>query len=155
MKVEVVDAALTSELRRAVLRPQWPPGSRMHGDDDPDALHLAARDDAGRVVGACVLIPRPCPVRPDVPGAWQLRGMATVAEHRGEGIGTALTEAAADVVAHKGGPLIWCDARESAIAFYARLGFIGTGEVYAHQETGAPHLMMYRELSGDLGTSAH
>jgi ribosomal protein S18 acetylase RimI-like enzyme len=80
--------------------------------------------------------------------------MATAAARRGTGIGTALTEAAADVIASRGGRLIWCDARESAVSFYARLGFVGTGESYAHPETGAPHLMMYRELSGGPRTSA-
>jgi ribosomal protein S18 acetylase RimI-like enzyme len=154
VNVEVVPATVTSELRRAVLRPQWPAGARMHGDDDPSAVHLAARDDAGELLGACVLIARPCPARPDILGAWQLRGMATVAQHRGEGVGTALTEAAVNEVRRRGGELVWCDARESAIGFYARRGFTGTGEIYAHPETGAPHLMMYRELSGGPGTSA-
>ncbi|MDT4939905.1 MAG: hypothetical protein QOG80_3576 [Pseudonocardiales bacterium] len=153
MIVEVTDAAATSELRRSVLRPQWPVGATMHGDDEPGALHLAARDDRGMVIGACVLLPRPCPSRPDEPDAWQLRGMVTVSELRGSGVGTALTAAAIDAVASRGGSLLWCDARESAIGFYAARGFTGTGGSYAHPETGAPHLLMYRELSDSPGTS--
>jgi len=153
VNIEVVDAATTTELRRAVLRPHWPVGAQMHGDDDPSALHLAAKADDGSLLGACVLLPRPCPVRPDVREAWQLRGMATAEQHRGEGVGTALTHAAVDEVNRRGGRLLWCDARESAIEFYAGLGFTGTGAIYAHAETGVPHLMMYRELPDGPDTS--
>ena len=151
MIVEVADAAATTELRRAVLRPQWPPGSAMHGDGQPDAIHLAARDADGILIGACVLFPRPCPARPDEPRAWQLRGMAAVPP--GRGTGTALTEAAVAEVTRRGGRLIWCDARESAVAFYRARGFDAVGEIYAHPETGAPHLLMLRELPDRSGSS--
>jgi len=146
---EVTDAAVTSELRRAVLRPTWPIGVLMHGDAEPGAVHLAARTSDGTVVGACVVIPRPCPAFPDEAAAWQLRGMATAEAMRGTGVGTALTGAAVAAVLARDGRLLWCDARETAIDFYRARGFTGTGEVYAHPETGAPHLLMYRELSGD------
>ncbi|HJQ43655.1 MAG TPA: GNAT family N-acetyltransferase [Jatrophihabitantaceae bacterium] len=153
MRITVVDAATTSELRRAELRPQWPVGSVMHGDDVPGAIHFAAWDDARTVVGACVLLPRPCPAFPDRPDAWQLRGMVAAPQHRGSGIGRALTEAAVDEAQRRGARLIWCDAREAVIGFYARHGFTGTGQIYPHPETGAPHLLMYRELSDPAGTS--
>ena len=47
MIVAVVTADVTSELRREVLRPAWPVGSVMHGEDDPanmpaDCERLAA-----------------------------------------------------------------------------------------------------------------
>lgn len=145
--IDVVPPSVTSELRRAILRPQWPAGSTMHGDDDPTAVHLAARDAAGEVVGACVLLRRPCPAFPDQPDAWQLRGMA--AQPRHAGVGTALTAAAIDEVRGRGGHLVWCDARESAVDFYRRRGFTGTGTIYPHPETGAPHLLMYLELPAD------
>jgi GNAT superfamily N-acetyltransferase len=148
VNVTVVDASATTELRRAILRPTWPPGARMHGDDEPGAVHLAAFEADGTVVGACVLIPRQCPAFPDEAAAWQLRGMATDERVRGTGVGTALTEAAEGAVRERGGRLIWCDARETAIDFYRARGFTGTGGSYAHPETGAPHLLMYRELSG-------
>jgi ribosomal protein S18 acetylase RimI-like enzyme len=147
MNVEVVDPSATSELRRSVLRPGWPVGATMHGDDEPAAVHLAARAPDGSVIGACVLLPRACPAFPDASGTWQLRGMATAADVRGRGIGTALTDAAVAAVRQRGGRLIWCDARKSAVEFYRGRGFTATGESYAHHETGAPHLLMYRELS--------
>lgn len=147
MTVEIAAAAATSDLRRAILRPAWPPGTPMPGDAEPDAVHLAARSQAGALVGACVLLPRRCPAYPERAGAWQLRGMATAPHARGTGIGTALTDAAAAAVRERGGTLLWCEARESAIDFYRGRGFEGRGATYPHAETGAPHLLMVRELS--------
>jgi ribosomal protein S18 acetylase RimI-like enzyme len=154
VKIAVVDAETTRELRRAVLRPAWPVGSRMHGDDDPHALHIAALDD-DLLVGACVLIAAAYPLHPDLADAWQLRGMATDEAHRNLGIGAAMLDVAVSEVLRRGGRLIWCQARELAIAFYGRHGFVGEGEYFTHHETGIVHQLMYRELSGDIDSSHH
>jgi GNAT superfamily N-acetyltransferase len=124
----------------------------MHGDDDPGAVHLAALDD-GTVVGACVLLPATYPLRPEVAGSWQLRGMATVAARRNEGIGALLLTAAVGEVRARGGRLLWCQARDSAIRFYARHGFLGEGEHFVQAETGIMHQLMYRELAGVFDSS--
>jgi predicted GNAT family N-acyltransferase len=143
--VEAVDSSITRELRRRVLRPTWAPGSPMPGDAAPGAIHLAARDPVGAVVGACVLFPNPYPRRPDEPAAWQLRGMATAEDRRGRGIGAAILTEAVRRVAGLGGRLLWCEARETAVPFYARHGFVGEGDLHVNAETGIPHLLMLRE----------
>ena len=155
MIVEVVPAAVTSELRRAVLRPAWAPGTPMHGDDDPAAVHLAARDETGRVLGAAVLLARPFPAgdQREHGEHWQLRGMATAADVRGRGVGTSVVAAAEREAAARGARLLWCEAREHAIPFYAHRGFVPAGERFAHAETGIPHVLMYRELPGPSGSS--
>jgi predicted GNAT family N-acyltransferase len=151
--VHVVDAGLTRELRRAVLRPAWPVGSVMHGDDNPDAVHLAALDPDGSVVACCVLIPRRYPVRPDVPAAWQLRAMATVPDRRGQGVGAAVLARAVDEVAQRQGVLLWCDARVGAVEFYRRHGFVVDGPEFMQAETDIPHHHMSRSVpSGSVGT---
>ena len=129
-----------------MLRPGWPVGSPMHGDDNPDAIHLAAVDDDGRVVGAVLVLPRAYPLRPDAPGAWQLRGMATAPERRGQGIGAAMVAAAVEQVARHGGRLVWCDARTGAVGFYRQHGFEPEGAEFEHAETGIPHYRMWRIL---------
>lgn len=146
VRTAVVDAATTTELRRSVLRPTWPAGATMHGDDDPAAVHVAAFDD-DQVVGACVLLPAAFPLAPHEPHAWQLRGMATAEGRRGEGIGAAVLTAAEQCVRIRGGRLLWCQARDTAIEFYARHGFTGHGDHFAHAETGIMHQLMCRELS--------
>jgi GNAT superfamily N-acetyltransferase len=147
MIVEVVEATVTRELRRAVLRPTWRVGAPMPGDDEPAAVHLAARGEDATVVGACVLLPRPYPNRVDGACAWQLRGMATAAAARGRGAGTLLIAAAVGEVRARGGRLLWCEARARAVAFYGRNGFRDEGELFLHPETGTPHQLMWRELS--------
>jgi predicted GNAT family N-acyltransferase len=147
VQVRVVDGAATRELRRAVLRPGWALGSPMHGDDNPDAVHLAVVDDDERVVGACLVLPRDYPLRPTLDGAWQLRGMATAAQVRGQGIGTLLLDAALDEIRRRGGRLVWCDARTSAVGFYRRHGFAAEGEEFEHHESGIPHFRMWRDVA--------
>ena len=147
MRIEVVAGARTRELRRAALRPNWPAGSPMHGDDNPDAVHLAAFDAHGRIVGTCLVLPRPYPLHAELPGAWQLRGMATVAELRSQGIGAAVLAAAIAEISQRGGRLVWCDARTSAVAFYRQHGFLAEGEEFRHAESGIPHFRMWRPLA--------
>lgn len=146
MIVEVVDGSVTRELRRQVLRPSWAVGTPMHGDDEPHAVHVAALAQDATVLGACVLIRRPCPVRPEVSSAWQLRGMATADALRGTGVGAAVLDFAVQQVRARGARLLWCEARESARGFYARHGFTAEGELFPHAETGIAHQLMWREL---------
>lgn len=150
LRVSVVDAAATRELRRTVLRPGWPPGSAMHGDENPDAVHVAAYDDDAldddALVGACLILPRPYPVRPEEERAWQLRGMATTPARQGQGIGGVVLAAATAEVLRRHGRLIWCDARTSAVRFYAQHGFTAEGDEFVHAESGIPHFRMWRRL---------
>jgi predicted GNAT family N-acyltransferase len=143
MKIRIVDGATTQELRRAVLRPNWPIGSPMHGDENPDAVHFAATDD-GQLIGCCLILPRPYPPRPGEPGAWQLRGMATAPERQGTGVGTAVMEFALDDARRRAGRLMWCDARTTAVPFYRAHGFAAEGEEFLHHESGIPHYRMWR-----------
>jgi predicted GNAT family N-acyltransferase len=119
----------------------------LGGDGEPGAVHLAALDAAGEVVCACVLYPRTYPHRPEAPDAWQLRGMATAQEVRNQGVGAQVIAEAVTEVRSRGGRLLWCEAREPVIPFYARNGFHGEGEIYIGAETGIPHQFMWRELS--------
>ena len=142
--IRLVDGRTTRPLRRAILRPSWPEDAPIHGDDDPSAVHLATYGDDDAIVAACILLPRPYPRQPDNDGTWQLRGMATADAVRGQGFGTALLEAALDEVRRRGGVLLWCEARSSALGFYERNGFTIDGPEYPHAETGAPHHYMHR-----------
>jgi ribosomal protein S18 acetylase RimI-like enzyme len=117
----------------------------MPGDEQGDAVHLAAVDD-DEVVGCCVVLPRPYPLRPGTPGAWQLRGMATAPERQRQGIGALVLGGATAEVERRRGRLLWCDARTSAVEFYRRHGFGTEGEEFVTPETGIPHYRMWRPL---------
>lgn len=158
MSIRIVesDAITTRPLRRAVLRPSWPLDAPMHGDEATDAVHLAAyaaaSDAPDELVGACLLLPRPYRGDADIPGAWQLRGMATAAAHRNHGIGAAVLAAAVDLVRARGGRLLWCEARTSAVPFYRKHGFTVDGPEYVHGESGLPHHLMSRRIDAGVGT---
>jgi predicted GNAT family N-acyltransferase len=151
LTVEQVDVATVLPLRSAVLRDGGPAG--MPGDDDPSTVHLAARTADGRVVGVVRLGPAPCPWRADARAPWQLRGMATDPAVRGAGAGRALVDASFALVAERGGDVLWCNARETAAGFYARMGFAVVTGLFPVDPIG-PHYGMLKELTPhELGVS--
>ena len=142
--VDEVPAALTYELRRAVLRPD---GGEITwaGDEDPATFHLAARTPDDRVVGVVRFSPAPCPWRPLAAAPWQLRGMATDPAFRGSGAGRALVVDGLARVAARGGDLVLCDARVGAAGFYERMGFTVVTEEFEKPGIGA-HVGMLKDL---------
>jgi GNAT superfamily N-acetyltransferase len=131
-------------LRARLLRPGQPPGELVYeGDALPGARHLIARD-GGREVGIASVSPEPAPGHDGAP-AWRVRGMATVPEARGRGVGEALLRACLEHAARQGGALAWCNARTPAKGFYARFGFRVEGEEFELPGIG-PHLLMTRAL---------
>jgi predicted GNAT family N-acyltransferase len=142
LTVEEVPLDVVLPLRSAVLRGGGPAG--MPGDDDPATVHLAARTVDGGVAGVVRLSPAPCPWR-EVRAPWQLRGMATDPAARGTGVGRLLLDASLELVAARGGDLVWCDARTTAAGFYERAGFTVVAGPYDKPGIG-PHVGMLIEL---------
>ena len=145
MRIEVVDEERTRDLRRRVLRPNRPPDAPLPGDELTDAVHFAALDD-DTVLGTCFVYPDPCPWWPDRPESWHLRQMATAEEQRGRGVGSAVLAAVVAYVRDRGGRLLWCNAREGAVGFYARHGLEPHGEIFIDEHHPVPHLRMWRDL---------
>jgi ribosomal protein S18 acetylase RimI-like enzyme len=75
------------------------------------------------------------------PGAWRVRGMATVPEARGGGAGTAVLSALVEHAAAHGATRIWCNARIGARSLYERAGFRVISEQFDIPEIG-PHYVM-------------
>jgi GNAT superfamily N-acetyltransferase len=146
IRVESVDRELTYPLRHRVLRSHQPIES-LQWDDTDETVAFAALTEDAQVVGTAVVQPAPCPWRPDDPGAWRLRGMATVSELRGHGIGERVLRAAVEHIEAAGGRLVWCNARTPAISFYERAGFAVEGDRWDDAKIG-PHVPMCRVLSG-------
>jgi GNAT superfamily N-acetyltransferase len=122
LEVRPADLADVRRIRHLVLRPHQPPEELAYdGDAAPDSLHLGAFED-GRLVGIASVARLPPPGSRD-PSAWRVRGMATLPEARGRGIGGELLEACVDHARSRGGSLVWCNGRVRATAFYERHGF--------------------------------
>ena len=45
-----------------------------------------------------------------------------------------------------GATVLWCNARDSAQDFYAKLGFAVHGDGFVTHDTGLPHHVMVRDL---------
>lgn len=123
------------DLRHEVLRPGRPREDALWtGDDAPETRHWAARQ-ADRVVGVVTVMASP-PPGGEGP-CWQLRGMAVAESLRGAGVGGVLL---AEVQREVGEPM-WCNARERAVPFYARHGWVVVGERFEVAGVG-PHFQM-------------
>ena len=101
-----------------------------------ESLHLVALDQT-RVVG-CVLF------HPEGPTTGRLFQMAVEPERQGRGLGTRLVRALEVEVAARGFREVVLHARDGAVGFYARLGYVTFGEPY--MEVGIPHQNMRRTL---------
>ncbi len=132
------------QLRHSVLRPHQKPEELVfRGDDAPDTLHVGAFLDS-KLVGIASVAREPFPGEPHL-DAWRLRGMATLPEARRNGYGAALVRALIAHVAARGGNLIWCHGRTSALPFYRALGFREHGDEFDVPVTG-PHYVLRREV---------
>jgi predicted N-acetyltransferase YhbS len=148
--VRELAAGETHALRRAVSADGRSdlPTMRHELDATSGAWHLGAVDATGRVVATSSFYLVPCPARPEAQPAVQLQFMAVDPAVQRKGAGSAvLTEAirrlkATDAV------LLWASARDTALPFYQRFGFI-TAERSGLTRVGAgrPHHIIELDLN--------
>lgn len=146
IEVRSVDATTVRPLRLSVLRAGMENRTvDFDGDDDPDTVHLAAFDADGTMIGTSTWLGRGCPLRPGVP-AIQLRGMATAADLQGRGVGSILLSAGFVLCRDRRADIVWANARDAALPFYERHGFIAHGDGFIESVTQLPHHVVIRTL---------
>jgi GNAT superfamily N-acetyltransferase len=133
------------DLRHAVLRQGLPREEAIFpGDDAATSRHCGAFC-ADVVVGCATFHASEWESEP----AWQLRGMATLPEFRGKGVGRAVLEAMEadfEVAGHPpAGTLLWCNARTPAVGFYETMGWRVVSERF-EIPTAGPHVKMIKRL---------
>ena len=139
-----VEAAATHDLRRRALRDHLPDPAVEYPDDDrPGTVHLAVEDDGGAVVAIATTFPQPTPHRPGARAA-RLRGMAVDPRWRGGGVGAVLLAAVVDRARADGFQVLWANARDSALGFYARHGWQVVGDGF--ESIGLPHHVVLVDL---------
>lgn len=79
-------------------------------------------------------------------GVFRLRGMVTLPELRGQGIGGRLLDHGVALVARQGGNVVWCNGRTGALPFYRRHGFEAVGNEFETPGTG-PHFRFVRLIT--------
>jgi ribosomal protein S18 acetylase RimI-like enzyme len=148
--VKRVPAHKTWELRQRVLRPhQRIEEMNYFGDHDAETAHFGAYiGDELLSIGSIYLAPLKSQhaTLPDDGKAWQLRGMATAPGRSGGGLGSAVLRAAIEHATSKGGSVMWCHARQGALHFYEKYGFVSVSSVFELAGIG-PHQVMTRKLA--------
>ena len=120
--VAEVPVTETYPLRRGLLRGDRPDLDLHLPDDDiPGAFHLAARDDAGAIVGVASVMPGAPEFAAPLP-SWRLRQMAVAADAQGSGAGTALFEAVLTRLRVRDAASLWAESRDSSLGFYLARG---------------------------------
>ena len=118
--ITAVTADVTLALRHSVL---WPdkPIDAVRLPTDADGYHFGAFVD-GQLVAVISLF---------VAGSRaQFRKFATHPDFQGQGIGSLLLKHVIDKAKQLNANLLCCDARLSAVSFYARRGFEPMGDVF-------------------------
>ena len=148
MRVEEVPAEATHDLRWRILRHRRPGATVVFPEDArAGAFHLAVRDadDSGAILVVASFSPEATPYRPGRP-AVHLRGMAVEAPFQRHGLGRLLIITVVEHLRGEGVAVLWCNARDSAAGFYARLGFEVVGDGFVLPESGVAHHVMLRDL---------
>lgn len=121
------------DLRLRVLRPGRPPEYVRHDRDlDPGAVHIGAFLGR-RLAGIASLLPA---------NGLQLRGMAVEPDLRKTGVGATILEYAHRIATERNLPL-WCNARDSAVGFYEKSGWVVEGEGFEVPDIGPHHVMRW------------
>ena len=143
--VSQVTLADIMQLRVAVLRKGTPATDCNYPEDAyPDVVHLGIIHE-GTVLATSSWFMKECPELPGVP-AMQLQGMAVADHLQGEGLGALLIDAGSALATQRGATIAWARARDSAMGFYERLGFVATGDGFIDGPTAMPHHIVVRML---------
>jgi predicted GNAT family N-acyltransferase len=128
------------ELRNKILR--IPLGLDVHEDDLSNEHlhhHIGAFED-GKLIGVLVLTPlNDTEVK--------MRQVAVEEELQGKGIGKKLVEYSEQFSRDNGFRTIVMNARDTAVPFYEKLGYIKEGDMFT--EVTIPHFKLYKNLYGD------
>lgn len=104
-------------------------------DRDRHCVHVLAYDDARAAVGTG---------RIDLAKGGKIGRVAVLAEARRTGVGTALMSELHALAKRAALASVWCNAQQSAVPFYLRLGYRVTSEPFA--EAGIEHVRMQHDF---------
>jgi len=120
VSIEQIRPELTWRLRRDVLYPDEPL-YQMEMEEDNHGYHFGAFAD-NQLVAVVSIFPKD--------DDFQFRKFAVAPEAQGQGVGEALLQYITNFAINEGGQRLWCNARVSAIGFYAKYGFRQTGTTF-------------------------
>lgn len=145
MLVKLISAEETYDIRKEILRKNIPLTEKNKDDFEKFTFHLGAFVN-DKLVGVSTFMQND---NQNFNGLqYRLRGMATLEEYQGQGLGKALILEAFDMLKKKRANVLWCNSRVVALDFYKKLGFKVIGSEFDIALIG-PHYVMYKELKND------
>jgi GNAT superfamily N-acetyltransferase len=121
----------------------------FEGDEFPSTLHLIAIDAEHPVGCLTLLVPEVSGLSPvgtvapeGTVAKVQLRGMAVLPQVQGQGVGSLLL-AEVDRLARQHRWYLWCKARQAAVPFYEKNGWMIRGEPFDIPTIGPHYTMDY------------
>jgi GNAT superfamily N-acetyltransferase len=136
------------DLRTKVLRKGTPSSNPSYAEDnDPSTVHLGVRD-SGSVIAVSSWIDRPFPLD-TAAVAVQLKGMAVDDALQGTGIGRLIIDAGEVHARKRRASIVWARARDAALDFYTKCGYVVVGEMFMDEATGLPHHIVVKRLTPD------
>lgn len=137
-------------IRQLVLRNGMDLPCEFDGDFEDKAIHLGAFNN-DTLVGIVSLMKHE--VLAMATCQYQLRGMATLKEVRGQGYGTLLIQRALEILKERQVSCVWCNARLKAVGFYKKHGFELHGNAFDIPGVGS-HYKMIKTLN-DVKNETH
>ena len=142
MIIKEISAQETFDIRKKVLRENIPLPYEFPGDYEVETIHLGAFVKGVQVGVASFM-------KVNLEGFegqhYQLRGMATLPNYQGQGIGRALLLNAEGILSGLDCNMIWCNARIVAQKFYEKNGYRILGDRFNIKYVG-PHYKMYKKI---------
>jgi predicted GNAT family N-acyltransferase len=118
--IEQIRPEHTWRLRQEILYPELKL-NEMAMEEDNHGYHFGAFKD-NKIVAVVSLFQKGTD--------FQFRKFAVANDVQGIGIGKTMLQYITDFAVTGGGTRIWCNARDTAVAFYAKYGFVSTGELF-------------------------
>lgn len=138
-----INAEATIPVRHAVLRVGKPVSSCIfEGDNLPTTKHFGAFENQ-KLVGVITVLEKTNALFLSKK-QFQIRGMAVLNEFQHQGYGYDLMQIAEKYIQDQQGNIIWLNARQSAVAFYEKLGYRIIGDSFEIIDIGT-HFVMLKE----------
>lgn len=144
LKVLRISPQDTYPLRQKMLRANGPiEECYFDGDDEDQTFHLGAFLEGKLVSISSFYFER----HPEIDAIYQfrLRGMATHPEYQKKGLSASLLKTGFPIIKQNLCSIVWCNARESAVGFYEKVGFKIQGKKFNIPNVG-PHFLMVKNL---------
>jgi len=144
LQIQLIQPALAIPLRHKVLRPN----GRVEDCHYPQDLltttfHVGAMFE-GDIFGVATFHHEAFPdLKAQLP--YRLRGMATHAKFRGQGVGRLVLNRGLEELRKRKCDLLWFNARQVAFPFYEKMGFLYQSSMFEIPSIG-PHKVMYNYL---------